>query len=147
VKRDLLAPLEPPHPFGAKRPSLEQNYYEQFNKSNVHIVDTNAHPIVELTPRGIVTKDHKVHEVDVIVLATGFDASTGSLANMGIRDLQGVNLTTRWRDGVSTFLGLMVPGFPNMLLPYSVQAPTPFTNGPVFIEFQANCFKQTSFVT
>jgi len=137
VKRDLLAPLEPPHPFGTKRPSLEQDYYEQFNKSNVHIVDTKTHPIIELTPRGIMTDDKKVHEVDIIAIATGFDASTGGLGKMGICDLDGVDLGVRWRETVSTFLGLMVPGFPNMFLPYSIQAPTPFTNGPVFIEFQA----------
>jgi cation diffusion facilitator CzcD-associated flavoprotein CzcO len=138
MKRDLLAPLNPPHPFGAKRPSLEQDYFEQFNKPNVHVIDTNAHPIVEVTSCGIVTADGNLHEVDVIAIATGFDASTGSLGSMGICDIDGVDLGKHWRKGVSTFLGLMVPRFPNMFLPYSVQAPTPFTNGPVFIEFQAN---------
>lgn len=138
AKRDLLAPLEPPHPFGTKRPSLEQDYFEQFNKPNVYLLDINTNPIIELTPRGIVTADKNTHEVDVIAIATGFDASTGSLSTMGIRDLEGVDLGERWREGVSTFLGLTVPGFPNMFLPYSVQAPTPFSNGPVFIEYQAN---------
>ena len=138
VKRDLLAPLNPPHPFGTKRPSLEQDYYEQFNKAKVHLVDTRAHPIVEITPKGLVTDDGTLYEVDVIAVATGFDAGYGGLAKMGIKDLCGVTLEDRWHGGVSTFLGLMVPGYPNMFLPYSVQAPTPFTNGPVFIEHQAN---------
>jgi cation diffusion facilitator CzcD-associated flavoprotein CzcO len=138
IKRDLLAPLDPPHPFGVKRPSLEQDYFEQFNKPNVYVINTNAHPIVEVTPRGVLTADGKLHEVDVIAIATGFDASTGALGSMGICDVHGVDLGKRWQKGVSTFLGLMVHGFPNMFLPYSVQAPTPFTNGPVFIEFQAN---------
>jgi cation diffusion facilitator CzcD-associated flavoprotein CzcO len=138
VKRDLLAPLEPPHPFGTKRPSLEQDYYEQFNKPNVHLVNTKAHPIVQLTRQGIMTDDGKVYEVDIIALATGFDATTGGLAKMGIQDVNGVKLSERWRDGVLTFQGLMVPGFPNMFLPYSVHAPSPFSNGPVGIEFQAD---------
>jgi cation diffusion facilitator CzcD-associated flavoprotein CzcO len=138
VKRDLLAPLEPPHAFGTKRPSLEQDYYEQFNKPNVHLVNTKAHPIVQLTPQGIMTDDGQVYEVDIIALATGFDATTGGLAKMGIQDVNGVELSERWRDGVLTFQGLMVPGFPNMFLPYSVHAPTPFSNGPVGIEFQAD---------
>lgn len=138
VKRDLLAPLEPPHPFGTKRPSLEQDYYEQFNRANVHLVDVKTHPIVEITPQGIVTDDGKLHEVDIIGMATGFNSSTGGLSKMGIKDLNGVDLGERWKDGVRTHLGLTVPGFPNMFLPYCVQAPTPFTNGPVFIEFQAN---------
>lgn len=138
VKRDLLAPLQPPHPFGTKRPSLEYNYYEQFNRPNVHLVDTNSSSIVEITPEGIVTNDGKLYEVDVIGLATGFNSSTGGFSKMHIKDLNGVDLAERWKEGVETYLGLMVPGFPNMFLPYCVQAPTPFTNGPVFIEFQAN---------
>ncbi|KAJ5368743.1 uncharacterized protein N7496_008503 [Penicillium cataractarum] len=138
VKRDLLAPLEPPHPFGTKRPSLEQDYYEQFNKPNVHLVNTKAYPIVQLTPQGIMTDDGNIYEVDIIALATGFDATTGGLAKMGIRDVNGVELGERWRDGVLSFQGLMVPGFPNMFLPYSIHAPTPFSNGPVGIEFQAD---------
>lgn len=138
VKRDLLAPLDPPHPFGGKRPSLEQDYYEQFNRPNVHIVDTKSHPIVELTPAGIVTDAGKRYDVDVIAIATGFDSSTGGLFKMGIKDINGVELAERWKNGVSTHLGMMVPGFPNMFMPYGLQSPTPFTNGPVFIEHQAN---------
>lgn len=138
VKRDLLAPLEPPHPFGTKRPSLENGYYEQFNRPNVHIVDTKSHPIVELTSTGIVTDDGKEYPADIIAIATGFDSSTGGLAKMGIKDLNGVDLGERWKKGVSTHLGMMVPGFPNMFMPYGLQSPTPFTNGPVFIEFQAD---------
>lgn len=138
VKRDLLAPLEPPHPFGTKRPSLEQDYYEQFNRPNVHIVDTKSQPIVELTPTGIVTNDGKQYDVDIIAIATGFDSSTGGLSKMGIKDVNGVDLGDRWKKGVSTHLGMMVPGFPNMFMPYGLQSPTPFTNGPVFIEHQAN---------
>ncbi|GKZ27785.1 hypothetical protein AbraIFM66951_005248 [Aspergillus brasiliensis] len=137
-KRDLLAPLVPPHPFGAKRPSLEQDFYEQFNKPNVHIVDTNRHPIAELTPTGIITGDGKVHEVDVIAVATGFDAVTGGLLRLGLRDVNGVGLDERWRDGMSTFLGMAISGFPNMFLPYSLQAPTAFANGPTLIEFQSD---------
>ncbi|GIJ89504.1 hypothetical protein Asppvi_008446 [Aspergillus pseudoviridinutans] len=145
VKRDLLEPLEPPHPFGTKPPSLEQDYYEQFNKANVHLVNTKEHPIVQRTPQGIMTDDGKVFEVDIIALATGFDATTGGLAKMGIQDVNGVKLSERWRDGVLTFQGLMVPGFPNMFLPYSVHAPSPFSNGPVGIEFQADFIRDITF--
>ncbi|CAL5869908.1 uncharacterized protein PFLUO_LOCUS4141 [Penicillium psychrofluorescens] len=137
IKRDLLAPPEPPHPWGTKRPSLEQDYYEQFNRPNVQIVNTQAHPIVELTPKGIITDDKKLYEVDVIAIATGFDSSTGTLAKMGLQDLDGVDLESRWREGIISFLGMTIPGFPNMFLPYSIQSPTPLTNGPVFIKHQA----------
>lgn len=137
-KRDLLAPLEPPHPFGAKRPSLEQDFYEQFNKTNVHIVDTKSHPIVAVTPTGIATSDGRIHEVDIIAVATGFDAVTGGLLRMGLRDNNGVGLDERWKDGMSTYLGMAISGFPNMFLPYSLQAPTAFANGPSLIELQGD---------
>jgi cation diffusion facilitator CzcD-associated flavoprotein CzcO len=71
-KRDLLAPLEPLHPFGVKRPCPEQNYYEQFNRPNVDVVDIRNNPIAEIKPSGILTNDGTLHEFDVIAVATGF---------------------------------------------------------------------------
>ncbi|KAJ5626192.1 hypothetical protein N7510_002501 [Penicillium lagena] len=138
VKAELLAPREPPHPFATKRPSLERDYYEQFNRPNVHIVDTNAHPILEIRPQGIVTDDGKLYQVDAIAVATGFDAGTGSLAKLNVRDVDGVDLSSRWKDGIQSFLGMTVPGFPNMFIPYSVQSPAPWTNGPVFLRLQVD---------
>ncbi len=76
--RDLLAPLEPPHPFGVKRPCLELNYYEQFNRENVELVDIKNNPISQFTEKGIKLKDGTEHEFDVICIATGFDIVTGS---------------------------------------------------------------------
>lgn len=75
--RDLLAPLEPPHPFGVKRPCLEYSYYEQFNRPNVELVDIKNNPIAGFTEKGIKLKDGTVHELDVICIATGFDVVTG----------------------------------------------------------------------
>lgn len=136
--RDLLAPLEQPHPIGAKRTSLEHDYYEQFNKPNVHLVDIKNNPITELRPNGIVT-GQDFHEVDVIAVATGFDSVTGGLEKVGIKDMDGVDLLERWRhDGVHTFLGLMASGCPNMFLPYSVHSPSVFSNGPVTTDIQAS---------
>ena len=82
-KRDLLCPLEPPHPFGVKRPCLEQNYYEQFNRPNVDIVDISeksGNDIAEFTETGIKTTDGKHHEFDIIAIATGFDITTGGMS-------------------------------------------------------------------
>ena len=138
TKRDLLAPLEPPHPFGTKRPSLEQDYYEVFNQPHVHIVDTKSYPIAEIKPEGIVTADGRCHEVDIIAVATGFDAMTGCLKRLGLKDIHGIDLAERWKDGSSTYLGMAISGFPNLFLPYSLQAPTAFANGPTIIEFQGD---------
>lgn len=108
--RDILAPLEPPHAFGTKRPSLEQDYYEQFNKPNVHIVSVKENPIKEFTPKGIVTADGKLHEFDVIALATGFDSVTGGMKSMGLKGIDGVDLSEKWRTGTWSYLGMTCNG-------------------------------------
>ena len=121
VKRDILAPLEPPHAFGTKRPSLEQDYYEQFNKPNFNVVDIKKNPIVEVQPKGIVTADGKLHEFDVIALATGFDSVTGGMKNMGLLDVDGVDLRDKWKTGTWSYLGMTCNGYPNMWFLYGAQ--------------------------
>lgn len=74
-KRDLLAPLEKPHPFGVKRPCLEYNYYEQFNRPSVDVVSIKDNPIKEFTETGITLQDGQHHEFDVVAVATGFVSS------------------------------------------------------------------------
>ena len=70
IKRELLAPAVPPHPFGCKRPCQEQYFYEIFNQDNVDLIDINVNPILEITPKGVKTAE-KEYEFDVLVLATG----------------------------------------------------------------------------
>jgi len=132
---ELLAPTEPPYPFGTKRPSLEQNYYECFNQPNTSLVDLTTTPIVEITPSGVRTTDDLV-ELDVLVLATGFDANTGGLTAIDIRNEHDHALADEWADGVDTHLGVAVPGFANMLILYGPQSSTAFCNGPVCAELQ-----------
>ena len=118
VKRDILAPEEPPHAFGTKRPSLEQDYYDQFNNPNMHVVDIKQNPIVEVKPNGIVTSDGKLHEVDAIALATGFDSVTGGMKNMGLKGTDGVDLADKWKAGTWSYLGMTCNGYPNMFFLY-----------------------------
>ena len=80
---EILAPTDPPHPFGTKRPSLEQWYYDMFNEDHVYLVDIKRSPIVRFTPTGVVTASNE-HEIDVLILATGFDAVTGGLTAIQI---------------------------------------------------------------
>ncbi|KAG5724599.1 hypothetical protein E4T56_gene4007 [Termitomyces sp. T112] len=134
-----LAPEKPRHPFGVKRVSLEQWYYEVFNQPNVDLIDINENPIVEITPKGVKTQDGMVHELDVLVLATGFDAVTGSIAQIGIQGVDGVAIGNMWKQrGLSTYLGMTVTGFPNMFFPYGPHGPTAFCNGPTCAEVQGN---------
>lgn len=68
-----LTPCFAQHPFGTKRISLEQSYFECFNQANVSLISTRENDIAEFVESGIKTADGEVHEFDVIVFATGFD--------------------------------------------------------------------------
>ncbi len=134
---DLLAPWEPPYPFGTKRPSLEQGYYECFNRPNVELVDLRARPLERIVANGVRTRD-ATFELDVLVLATGFDANTGGLTAIDIRGRDDGSLAEAWSSGVDTHLGMAVAGFPNMLMLYGPQSATAFCNGPTCAEFQGD---------
>jgi cation diffusion facilitator CzcD-associated flavoprotein CzcO len=134
---EKLAPKEPPHPFGVKRPSLEQTYYDVFNQENVRLVDLKETPILEVVPNGVSTTDAN-HELDVLVLATGFDAVTGGLTQIDIRGVEGLTLKEKWAQGARTHLGLTSAGFPNLLFLYGPQSPSGFCNGPTCAELQGD---------
>ena len=132
-----LAPSEPPHPFGTKRPSLEQGYYEIFAQDNVALVDLKANPITRVGPHAITTEDGEV-ECDLIVFATGFDAGRGGLIDMNITGGDGLSLSQAWEDGLRAYLGMAVSGFPNMLFAYGPLSPSGFSNGPTSAEIQGD---------
>lgn len=132
-----LAPEEPPHPFGVKRPSLEQTYYDVFNQDNVRLVDLKATPILEITQSGVRTAGGE-YDLDILVLATGFDAVTGGLTQIDIRGLEGLTLKEKWNQGVRTHLGMASAGFPNLLFVYGPQSPSGFCNGPTCAELQGD---------
>ncbi|KAG6897866.1 hypothetical protein C0992_009664 [Termitomyces sp. T32_za158] len=133
-----LAPEKSPHPFGTKYNSLEQSYYEIFNQPNVDLIDLNDNPIVEVVPEGVKTRDGVVHEFDILVLATGFDAVTGSISAIDIKGIDGVSIGDKWKKGLSTYLGMTVPGYPNLFFPYGPHGPTAFCNGPTCAEVQGD---------
>jgi cation diffusion facilitator CzcD-associated flavoprotein CzcO len=135
VLAETLAPAEPPHPFGVKRPSLEQTYYDVFNQANVTLVDLRADPIQELTATGVRTAQRD-HDIDLLVLATGFDAVTGGLTQIDIRGTSGASLAETWAAGAATYLGMATTGFPNLLFLYGPQSPSGFCNGPTCAELQ-----------
>ena len=134
---EQLAPKEPPHPFGVKRPSLEQTYYDVFNQDNVHLVDLKATPIREITPGGVRTAERE-YDLDILVLATGFDAVTGGLTQIDIRGVEGLTLKEKWAKGARTHLGMASAGFPNLLFLYGPQSPSGFCNGPTCAELQGD---------
>lgn len=136
TQRDVLAPLEPPHPFGVKRPALEENYFEQFNRPTVEVVDIKANPIIRFTETGIQLQDGSILEVDVVCIATGFDFVTGGITNMGLRSIHGRRLQDEWKSGAHTYLGTTISGYPNMFHIYGPHGPTLLSNGPTCVEVQ-----------
>jgi len=104
------------HRFGEKRPPFVTDYFEAFNRPNVTLVNLTEQPILRMTAGGIETADG-VHEVDMIVWATGFDFGTGALFRMDITGRGGLALRAHWVDGPTTFLGLQTAGFPNFFFP------------------------------
>jgi cation diffusion facilitator CzcD-associated flavoprotein CzcO len=103
------------HGFGTRRVPLETNYFEVYNQPNVKLVDITETPIECITPAGIRTSDAE-YEFDIIIYATGFDAITGAFDRIDIRGVDGRRLQDAWREGPQTWLGVMVAGFPNMLM-------------------------------
>lgn len=140
AKQEILAPTKQPIWFMAKRPVFETDYFEMMDRDNVKLVDLKKSEIKEFVSNGIVTTDENktdtLHEFDLVILATGYDSVTGSLNEMNIRDKNGVLLQDKWRDGLWTHMGLMVPGMPNAFIPYGPQSPGSFSTGPTFIEMQ-----------
>ena len=121
------------HPFAAKRPPIDTHYFETYNRDNVSLVDVRAAPIQRITARGIETSEG-VHELDIIVFATGFDAMTGPLMKLNIHGRDGVSLNEAWRAGPRTYLGLQMAGFPNLFTLTGPGSPSVLVNMPVAIE-------------
>jgi cation diffusion facilitator CzcD-associated flavoprotein CzcO/acetyl esterase/lipase len=132
---DTAAALSPhDHPFGAKRPCLDTNYYATYNRPNVTLVNLRQEPIKAITASGIVT-DRRSFEVDVIVFATGFDAMTGAImAVHPITGRAGKSLSNVWANGPQTYLGLTVAGFPNLFMITGPGSPSVLSNMAVSIE-------------
>jgi cation diffusion facilitator CzcD-associated flavoprotein CzcO len=135
-KRDILAPEKAPHAWGTKRPSLEQNFYEVMDQPNNDVVDIKNNPVIEVKENGLVTQDGEFREFDIIALATGFDAVTGGMKNMGLKDINGVDIKENWTEATKTYLGMTLAGYPNHFFLYGAQGPTAFSNGPSCVELQ-----------
>jgi cation diffusion facilitator CzcD-associated flavoprotein CzcO/acetyl esterase/lipase len=122
------------HPFGAKRPCLDTNYYATFNRPNVTMVNLRQEPISSITACAIKT-GKRTFDVDVIVFATGFDAMTGAImAVHPITGRGGKSLSEAWAHGPQTYLGLTVAGFPNLFMITGPGSPSVLSNMAVSIE-------------
>ncbi len=129
---DIIAPTPGEYPLFAKRPPLDHNYLEAYNRDNVHLVDTrDREPMVAITETGIKTEANE-YEFDIIILATGFRAYTGALEAFPIRGDNGQTLTEKWDQTSESLMGVAASGFPNLFIVTGPQAP--FANLPTSIE-------------
>ncbi|MGH2684776.1 MAG: flavin-containing monooxygenase [Actinomycetota bacterium] len=112
--------LRPTYRAACKRLAISPNFYEAIQQPNAHLVTAG---IQRMEPDGVRTTDGVVHELDVVVLATGFrvDRFVRPIVVVG-RD--GLDLDDVWADGPLAYLSVSVPGFPNLFL---LNGP----NGPV----------------
>jgi cation diffusion facilitator CzcD-associated flavoprotein CzcO len=124
------------HPYAAKRPPIDTDYFETFNRDNVSLVDLRAEPIERITPAGIRTTRGD-YPLDIIVFATGFDAMTGPMLRMDIRGRGGRTLAQEWEAGPRNYLGLQIAGFPNLFTITGPGSPSVLCNMPVAIEQHA----------
>ncbi len=130
---EIAALLTPDNTIACKRPCLDTDYFEAFNLDHVHLVDVSEQPIDRITATGVQVGDEH-YPADVLVLATGFDAMTGTLLSMNIVGREGVTLNERWDAGPLTYLGLGVPSFPNMFMVSGPGSPSVLTNMILSIE-------------
>jgi cation diffusion facilitator CzcD-associated flavoprotein CzcO len=128
---EKLVPVD--HPFTSKRPLIDTNYFDTYNRDNVTLVDIRHAPIQEITPTGIRTEDGD-YELDIIVFATGFDAMTGTFNRIDIEGRGGEKLKDKWAHGPVTYLGVSVAGYPNMFMITGPGSPSVLSNMPVSIE-------------
>ncbi|NBR67605.1 MAG: steroid monooxygenase [Actinobacteria bacterium] len=131
VTAELLCPKT--YPFGTKRPCLDTNYFDTYNKPHVRLVDLNTSPIRTITSDGITFGDETV-QFDDIVYATGFDAMTGAIVSVDITGRNGTTLKKKWEHGPLQYLGLMSTEFPNFFMITGPGSPSVLSNMMVSIE-------------
>ncbi len=114
VDRATAEALKPYYRQFCKRPCFHDDYLATFNRPNVTLVDTVGRGVERLTERGVVVGDQE-YELDCVIFATGFEVGTNYTRRSGydIVGRGGIDLSSKWADGLSTFHGLFSRGFPN----------------------------------
>ncbi|MGI9509972.1 MAG: flavin-containing monooxygenase [Geminicoccaceae bacterium] len=119
--------LSPDSIVGCKRLCVDTGYYRTFNRPNVTLIDISERPIETVAEDGV-TALGKTHRLDMLILATGFDAMTGALDRIDIAGRRGQTLSEKWAEGPRTYLGLTIAGFPNLFTITGPGSPSVLTN-------------------
>jgi hypothetical protein len=121
------------------RPPFDRGFYEKFNQDNVLAVDILKTPIVVIEWNGVRTSDGKLHELDILVLATGFKSADGRYTTVkgGIRGRGGILLSEHLRKHrIKTYASMFLSSFPNLFMVTGPQGP--ISNAPTLIEVQVD---------
>jgi 4-hydroxyacetophenone monooxygenase len=112
---DLLDKVIPDYPPISKRVVRDNGVWAAtLTRDHVDLVTT---PIDSVTPGGVVTTDGAIHDADVIIYGTGFTASD-FLMPMAVTGRDGADLHATWDGDARAYLGMTVPGFPNLFCMY-----------------------------
>lgn len=133
VKDPKVAAMLTPKDYYAKRPLAADNYYDTFNRDNVTLHDVKANPIERFSENGLIIGGEEV-ELDVLIMATGFDAMTGNYLKIETIGRDGVRLQDEWNDGPHAYAGMSIAKFPNLLMVFGPFSP--FTSQPLVHEWQ-----------
>jgi cation diffusion facilitator CzcD-associated flavoprotein CzcO len=111
---DVAESLKPYYRQFCKRPCFHDEYLPTFNRSNVHLVDTDGQGVERFTKTGLVANGEHI-ELDCIIFATGFEVGTNYVRRAGYDTVgrAGRQLSEKWKDGLRTVHGLQTEGFPN----------------------------------
>lgn len=129
--------LKPHDTIGCRRLLVVDGYYEAFNRDNVTLVNVKDTPIERIASDGIVVGG-ETHELDFIVLATGFDAMTGALTKMDIEGKNGVTMKDRMMSDPKAYMGMTFSDFPNMFTVHGPGAVAALSNLVPLIEYSVD---------
>ena len=134
--RDLFETAIPHYPPGGKRLLVDDGtWYRTLRRDNVRLL---TDPIQRITPGGVLTEDGTQHDVDVLIYATGFYASR-FLWPMEIKGKGGRDLRESWGDDPRAYLGVVVPGYPNLFCLYGPNTNT-LTGSAIFFSGCGVCY-------
>lgn len=106
---DLREKLRPDYEVGCKRLVMSDRYYEAIQEPNAHLITEG---IERIEPKGVRTRDGTLHELDILVYATGINAHT-PFAPMKLIGQGGQTIEEAWKDGAKAYLAVAIPDFPN----------------------------------
>jgi len=121
---ETLVPKVSDYGFGTHRVPLESNYLEAYLLPHVEAINVRENAITEIVPEGIKLEDGTIYELDVIVMAVGFDAGTGAMSRIDFKGRNGAVLRDEWNKETRTSLGMQMHGFPNLFMTGAPLAPS-----------------------